>query len=281
MKIFVKSKRPLTIIDTGPAILLFFFIILLSNGRAIDAQTVGELIAQGDALHSQFDTYNAFKAYKAASILDSTNFDVLWKMAGELIDMGNELPKSSDQTAKYREAEAEARKAIQLNPNHAKGHVMLALAIEKTALDHTGAERIKALNQSRMAAEKALEINSEEDLGHSVLGRWNRDMTNTAWLTKTFSKLFIVSTPPATYEKAVDQFSKAIAINQNYISHYLELGKTYVLLEKWNEAGEAFQKVVDLPVTQKSDSKWQRVAKHYLQLLQQGNHSELVDSIEE
>lgn len=277
MNILVKSDQLRTMIST----IVFFVTIAFTSGRPIDAQTVSELIAQGDALHNQFDTYGAFKAYKAASILDSTNFDVLWKMAGELIDMGNELPKSNDQAAKYREAEVISRKAIYLNPNHTKGHVMLALALEKTALGYTGTDRVKTLNQSRIAAEKAIEINAEEDLALSLLGRWNREMTNTAWITRTFSKLFVVSTPPATYEKAADQFAKAIAINHNCISHYLELGKTLVLLEKWTEADEAFQKVMDLQVTQKSDSKWQRVAKHYLQLLQQGNHSELVDSIEE
>lgn len=277
MNILVKSVQLRTMINT----IVFFVTIAFTSGRPIVSQTVSELIAQGDALHNQFDTYGAFKAYKAASILDSTNFEVLWKMAGELIDMGNELPKSNDQAAKYREAEAISRKAIYLNPNHAKGHLMLALALEKTALGYTGTDRVKTLNQSRIAAEKAVEINAEEDLALSLLGRWNREMTNTAWITRTFSKLFVVSTPPATYEKAADQLAKAIAINHNCISHYLELGKTYVLLEKWTEADEAFQKVMDLQVTQKSDSKWQRVAKHYLQLLQQGNHSELVDSIEE
>ena len=281
MNILVKSKRHRVFIGMLPAPLMFLFVVFFGNYCVIEAQTVGELIAQGDNYHKQFDTYNAFRSYKAASELDSTNFDVLWKMAGELIDMGNELPKSEDQSNKYHDAEIIARKAIQLNPNHSKGHVMLALAIEKTALTETGQARIKALNQSRLAAEKALEINPNESVGYAILGRWNLEMANTAWLTKTFSKLFVVSIPPASYEKAAEQFSKAINISPACLSYYLEIGKTYVLLEKWSEAGEAFQKIVDLPTLQKSDSKWQREAKHYLLLLQQGNHSELVDSIKE
>lgn len=281
MKIFVKSKRRRMFTGSLATSFQFFIYVLYLNGSVIFAQTAGDLIAQGDAFHNQFDTYNAFKTYKAASELDSTNFEVLWKMAGELIDMGNELPKSDDQELKYHESEILARKAVQLNPNHAKGHVMLALALEKTALDESGSDRIKALGLSRMAAEKALEIDPDEDMGHSLLGRWNREIANTGWLTKTYSKIFVITTPPASYEKAIEYFTKAIGINRTFISHYLELGKTYVLVEKWTEAGEAFQKAVDLPVTQKSDSKWQREAKHYLQLLQQGNHSELTDSIEE
>ena len=158
---------------------------------------------------------------------------------------------------------------------------MLASALEKLASDKSGSERIKLLNQSRTAAEKAVEIDPGEDIGHHLLGRWHRQMTNIGWLTKAFSKVFVVSTPPATFENAVDHFTRAISINPNYISHYLELGKTYVFLEKWAQAGEAFNKAVEMPVTEKSDSKYQRDSRHYLQLLQQGNYSELSDSIEE
>lgn len=281
MNIPVKSKRLSCSICNFSVITLFFANMLLVGWQQIFPQSAGEWIAQGDAFHNQFDTYNAFKAYKAAHDLDTTNFDALWKMAGELIEMGNELPKSNDQMLKYHEAVEIAGKAVALNPNHAKGHVMLAAALEKTASDKSGAERIKLLNQSRTAAEKAVEINPGEDIGHSLLGRWNREMANIGWVTKTYCKLFIVSTPPATYENAVDHFNKAIGINPNYISHYLELGKTNVYLDKWAEAGDAFTKVMDLTATEKSDSKYQREARHYLQLLQQGNYSELSDSIEE
>lgn len=278
MNIFVKSKR--LGISIG-SYCLFFLIICLSKVSLIHTQTVAELIKQGDAFHSQFDTYNAFKCYKTAAELDSTNFEVLWKMAAELIDMGNELPKSDDQVRKYQEALLISQKAIQLNPNHCKGHLMLALALEKNSSGQSGSERIKGLNQSRLAAKKAIEINPDEDMGYNLLGRWNREMANTGWLARTFTKLFVVSTPPASYEKAIEQFQRAIAINNQAIIHYFELGKTYILTEKWTDAAESFQKVLDLPASQKSDSKCQRAGRHYLQLLQQGNHSELTDSIVE
>lgn len=281
MNIPVKSRRLMNSVCNFSVISLFFANMFLLHGQPVFPQSADEWIAQGDAFHVKFDTYSAFKAYKAAYDLDTTNFDAIWKMAGELIDMGNELPKSSDQMLKYQEAASIAGKAVELNPNHAKGHIMLAVALEKMASDKSGAERIKILNQSRTAAEKAIEINPGEDIGHNLLGRWNRAMTNIGWLTKTYCKLFVVNTPPATYEGAVDHFTKAIAINQNYISHYLELGKTNVSLEKWAEAGAAFTKVLELPLTEKGDSKYQREAKHYLQMLQQGNYSELSDSIEE
>ncbi len=276
----VKSKRLCGFFHFSQ-ITMFFANLLMLSGPSLYTQSAAELIAQGDAFHRQLDTYNAFKTYKAAYELDTTNFDAIWKMAGELIDMGNELPKSNDQILKYQEAVAVASKAVELNPNHSKGHVLLAAALEKIALYKSGGERIKLLNQSRTAAEKAIMIDPGEDLGHHLLGRWHREMTNIGWLTKAFSKVFVVSTPPATFENAVDHFTRAISINPNYIAHYLELGKTYLFLEKWAEAGEAFTKVTELPLTEKGDSKYQRDARHYLQLLQQGNYSELLDSIEE
>jgi tetratricopeptide (TPR) repeat protein len=281
MKTLVKSKRRSISVYSFSAISVFFVNIQLLSSQTLFSQSTEDLVAKGNAFHNQFDTYNAFKTYHAAYESDSTCFEAIWKMAGELIDMGNELPKSDDQMLKYNEAVNIAARAVQLNPNNAKGHLMLASALEKTALDKSGADRIKILNQSRAAAEKALQINADEDMGYNLLGRWNLEMANTGWLTKVFTKIFVTTSPPASYENALDCFQKAIRINQNSISHYIELGKTYVFLEKWTEAGEVFNKVIDLPGNEKSDSKWQREARHYLQLLQQGNHSELTDSIEE
>lgn len=263
------------------ALSLFFVITFTPQSTLLFAQTPDELIAQGNSFHDHFDTYNAYKAFKLAYESDTTNYDAMWKMASELIDMGNELPKSADQNQKYSEALDIAAKAVQLNPNNAKGHIIMALALEKTALDKSGTDRIKVLNQARGAAEKAIEINPDEDLGYGLLGRWHVAMANTGWITRTYSNLFVVSTPAASYDTAIEQFKKAIALRPVGISHYLELGKTYAILEKWTQAGEEFEKILTLPVADKSDSKSQREAKHYLQLLQQNKFSELTDIIEE
>lgn len=265
------------------SLFLLFFVTIMVEALFHDlaAQTASQLIGQGDAFHKQFDTYNAYKSYKSASETDSTNFEALWKMANELIEMGNELPKSPDQKTKYAEAESMARRAVQLNPNHSKGHLVLAMAIEKVALNETGGDRIRLLNRLHAEAEKGLAINPQEDGCHHLLGRWNRTITNIGWLSKTWLRIFSGSFPQASGEHAIDHFKKAISINANDLSHYLELGKTYVYMEKWNDAKEGFEKVMTLPIVTKSDRKWQRDANNYLELLKTANYSELKDAVQE
>jgi tetratricopeptide (TPR) repeat protein len=270
-----------TCVNQVRPLFVFFVMIVLGPVSALGAQTVSQLIGQGDTFHKQFDTFNAFKAYKTAAESDSTNFEALWKMTYELIEMGNELPKSADQKNKYKEAEASARKAVLLNPNHAKGHWVLALAFEKVALDETGNERIRLLNQLRLEAEKGLGVNPKEDACHHLLGRWHRTVSNIGWVTKTWSKIFATSLPPASLEKSVEHFKKAIELNGNDLSHRLELGKTYVCMEKWNEAKEIFDKVGTMTLLTKNDRKWQRDAANYLQLLKTSSYSDLRDAVQE
>ncbi len=262
---------------------MLFFVpfIFETTVDELAAQTAGQFIAQGDVFHNQFDTFNAFKAYQSASQADSTNFEALWKMANELIDMGNELPKSADQKNKYAEAETIARKAVQLNPNHSKGRLVLAMAIEKVALNETGNDRIRLLNRLHTEADKGLAINPQEDGCHHLLGRWNRSIAAISWLSRTWTRIFSGGFPQASNDKAIEHFKKAIAINDGDLSHYLELGKTYVALEKWSDAKEAFEKVIAMPMVTKSDRKWQRDANNYLQLLKTPNYSDLKDAVQE
>jgi len=260
----------------------FFIYLFFSFSHNLASQTTQQWIQNGDSLHEEYDTEGAYKAYKNAWELSGDNFEAAWRIAGELIDLGDALPKSTDQEARYTEAVLFARKAVTLNPDHSEGHLILALAIEKCALYKTGKEKLTLLGEVKTEAKKTLELNAQQDLAHCLIGRWNRSVINANWLVKGMVKLIdrtIIA--DASNEQAVDHFQQAVRINGAYPPYYLELGKTFTLMEKWDEAQTAFQKAADLSCPSKFDRKWKREAKNYIQLLTAHRYSDLKDAVEE
>ena len=260
----------------------FFIYILILISRDLNAQTAGTWVLQGDSLHELYDTEGAYKSYKSALDLDGENFEALWKTADELIELGDVLPKSADQEIKYSEAVKFARKAVAVNPDHSDGHLILAMAIEKTALYKSGKEKLTLLNEVKMEAQRSLELNVQKDMAHCLIGRWNRSVINTNWLVKGMVKLIdrtIIG--DASNEQAIVHFNAAIKINGSYPPYYIELGKTFVFMDKWNDAKGAFEKVLDIVCTSKYDRRWKRDAKSYLQLLNMQRYSDLKDAVEE
>lgn len=256
----------------------FLFFVIVSSSFCQTAQT---FITAGDQYFHQYDMANAFEAYQKASQMDSTNFDALWKMAETLIELGNELPKSLDQKTKYLEAEAVARKAVNLNPNHFRGHVALALAFDRLASTQSGSERVHTLNLMRIETEKALKLNDKCSRGFWLLGKWHREMANASWLAKTWSRLFDGSFPASSYKEAAANFQHCVELDDTTMVYRLDLGKTFVLLEQWDDVKTEFDKALDMRPLGKNDRKYQRDATRYLEWLAAKRFSELKDAVEE
>ena len=53
--------------------------------------------------------------------------------------------------------------------------------------------------------------------------------------------------------KSEKNLRKAIELHPEFANHHLELGRTLVALEKYDEAAGSFQKCIDLPKTTSKD----------------------------
>lgn len=260
---------------------LFFGIWFLPMvaGRA---QSTQEIIAKGDALRQTFDTRGAFELYSAAYRLDSTNVDVLCRLSQELIELGNELPKSDDQKSRYDEALTYARKAMKHAEDSLRVFEVLGRAIEKVVLYESGKKKIKLLTELYSVAAAGVAGDSLNDRCLHLLGRWHWTMMDVNWLVKGYSQLTDGRLPEEpSHEKAEQYFLKAIAVNGRCIGHFIDLGKTYVRLENWHDARLAFEEIAVLPNQSKSDARWKRDARKYLTILESGEYAHLKDAVEE
>jgi tetratricopeptide (TPR) repeat protein len=177
------------------------------------------------------------------------------------------MKRSLQQKALYLESQSLAQEAVKLDPKNSKGYLFLSIAEGKVALYEGGKKKVELGVDVKKQAKKAIELDPKEDLAYHVLGIWNREMATLNAFLRTFAEWLYGKFPPASLDVAVENFQKAIEINDKAIAHRVELGVTYETMKKWAEAKEQFQKALDLPKQYPADGNYQKQAKDELEKL--------------
>ncbi len=241
---------------------LIFSFLLFSS--AFSQEDVNTFLADGDSLFTIFDNEASLEYYQKAYDLDSTNYDVCWKLSRAFVDVGETL--DDDPRAEYYiKGNFYAQKAVELNPEGAKGHRSFSIAIGRVALDAGAKERVRLSKEVKKEVDLAIKLDPNDDIAYHVLGRWNRKLANLSWIERGFANMFLGGVPEdASDENAVASFKKAIEINPGYINHHLELGMTYEMIDMEEEAKAEYQKCLNLPKSSAADDRHKVTAKEKL-----------------
>ncbi len=241
------------------------FVFLISHSYA--QENKAEFIALGDSAYTQMEHEKALSWYSKAVQADSNCYEASWKMARAYVDVGETL--NDDQSHEYYlHAQRMANHAISVNPEGSNGHLFLSIAIGRVALKAGPKERMRLAKSIRTEAEKAIELDPENDLAYHVLGRWHRRLANLSWVEKGFANIFLGGIPEdATMENAVLNFKKSVELKPDRISNRFELGYTYKEMDKNDLAIKEFETCLMLPVTDSEDPKHKKEAKKLLEEL--------------
>ena len=248
---------------------IVLFTALMGISVLVNAQSpVVEWIQKGDSAFARFDNQAALDAYQQALQLDSLNYEALWKLARAYVDVGETFPDKDTRKQYYRKAEVYARKAVEVYPEDARGHLFLAVALGRVALDAGPKERVRLSKEVRSEVGKALELDPDDDIAWHVYGRWHRKLATLSWIEKKFANIFLGGIPKeASVEKAAECFQKAIQLNPTHINHHLELGLTYEKLNRKELAIAEYEKVLELPKSDADDDTYKALAEKRLKKL--------------
>ena len=220
----------------------------VSSGASVD-----ELIKKGDVYDLKFNPKEALKFYLPAEELDPKNVQVLLRIARqyrhEMADTGavDEKMRLSELGLNY------ARRAVELAPRNSEAHLSIAICYAKSLELYDNQKKMAALRQVRTSADKAISLNSENDLAWYILGRWHEKVADLGGLKRKFAEIAYGSLPPATNDDAAKCFSKAISINPDRCVYYVDLGITYAAMEKNAEARKFIEKGLAMPNAGKDD----------------------------
>ena len=230
-----------------------------------------QLFAQtekGDALHEARNLKGALEVYEKVLKEEGENYEIAWRLSRTYSDLGELEPQHKIKTEEFEQALAWAQKAIQLNPEGAKGHLYLAIAYGRMAREEGPKEQIRISKLIKEEAEKTLKLDPKEHIAWHILGCWNRELSTLNWVEKGFANLFLGGIPKdASLNQSAICLKKAVEINPDVIVHHLELGITYQAMDEKELAVQEFKKVLALPIYDAQDEIHQKEARRRLDKL--------------
>jgi len=262
-----------------PVIKASFLILSLLLGQGLArpsiaaAQTAQQLVAEARALPPEREPVAALSLFEQALQLDPNNYEATWRAAQALADIGKQYPdegKNPTRDSLYIRAESLARIAVQLDSMDANSHFMMAVAIGRTSLTKGGKERVRNAKVIRDETLRCLEIDPNHDKAWHVLGRWNAEIRRLSGLTRFFAKTFLGAGifNEASWDKAVEYLEKAVQLSPENIYHRLDLALVYIDVEQYTKAREQLQTVLELPVYDYMDPKYQDQARDLLKKIE-------------
>jgi tetratricopeptide (TPR) repeat protein len=228
-----------------PLIALFGTLSALGN--------FAELVKSGDSHEAKFQFDQALKYYLPAEKLEPDNVALLVKISRQYALRMNDLPKKADKIASGRKALEYGERAVALAPNECDPHLCVAICLGKLTPFMSNREMVEASRRIKVAAEKAVKIDPKNDYAWHLLGRWHQSLANIGGATRVLAGVIYGKLPDASNETAVECFQKAIALNPKRLVHVVELGRTYAMMGRKDEAKRFLQAGLAMPNKEKDD----------------------------
>ena len=256
MKSFLRVFLPLA---------LFVLIFLPGLTRA---QSLDELLKQGDDYTAKFDNQKALDVYLQADKVSPNNWEVYWRISRAYVDIAQNMPEKTDeekdaQLAEYQKGYDYADKAVKLAPGKSITYLRRAIANGRIALFKGVFSVGGIVNSVKSDCEKAIALNNGGDywqaIAHYVLARTNAKVSE-----KWAPARAVLGLGWADLDVAITEYKKAIALFPNFRMFYLDLARAYIRDDEYKSAREMLQKVLESPKKDQDDDKRITEAKQLL-----------------
>lgn len=217
------------------------------------APEAAELIAQGNLHDQRYEPEAALKSYLPAEQLDPGNARLMVLIARQYSHL---MTDAKDETAKRELGEKAlvyAQKAVKLDPKLCDAHLSIAVCHGKLLPFKNNREKLEGSRQVKAAAEKAVALEPSNDLAWHMLGRWHMELSTISGVKKALAQVIYGSLPAASQEEAARCLEKAVALNPNRLMNHIELGRTYALMNRDEEAKKLIAKGLAMPSREKDD----------------------------
>ncbi len=233
---------------------LLGYALLLGLGlpAGLVGQTAHDHVSMGTAALQAHDLRTGLAHYQAALAIDSTDYEANWRAAMALLDLGQQIPDSvpsAERDSLYTQAERLARRAVATDSTGADGHFAIAAAVGLASLTEGKKERIRRAAIVRDEALRALELNPHHDGAYHILGRWNAEIMRLSGFSRFFARSFLGAGvfKQASWEDAIANLQRAVALDPGRIYHRLELAEVYADRKQWDDARGELERIKALP----------------------------------
>jgi tetratricopeptide (TPR) repeat protein len=209
----------------------------------------------------------ALRHYQAALVSDSMSYEANWKAARAIADVAKQIQGNADSLKRRRDSlysvgRGYAERAIRADSTRADGHYALAMVLGRLSRTKGSKERVRYAKIIFDEATRAVQIDSNYDMAHHVLGAWNAEVKRLSGIQRFFAKALFGGgfMDKANWDDAVRHLERAVAIAPNHIYHRLELAEVYTDLGRYSKAREQLQLIVPLPEVDVLDGQYKKDA---------------------
>ncbi len=224
--------------------------LILSCALLVTAPGTGDasaLLRAGDDAFARIEYPEAIARYGEALASHPGDAAVLWRLARACV-CSAEVTEGEVHGKLLADAERYARTCISSDSMQAEGHTWLAGALGYIALDEKTEKKLALSRELQREAERAVELNPDDDAAYSILGSFYRALGNVGWLERTLASLFVGSIPHGGYAEAESALTKAIRLAPGIMRHHYEIGILYLDMGRTEEARRALETAAALPV---------------------------------
>lgn len=222
--------------------ILFFFFRVFSY-----SQDENKLLSEARQLEATFKENDAMVKYLEVLKIQPRNYTALCKVSELYSLLGKRQPTKEKQKIYYRAARNYAQQALVVNPSHADANFAMALAMGRMAIISSGEEKIKAVKDIKIYAEKCVQLDPQGFKGYHILGRWHYEISNLNSVEKWLVKIAYGSLPEASLKEAIANYEKSRQLNPGLLINYMELAKCFHRNDENKKANEMLQQVTQLP----------------------------------
>ena len=248
--------------------LCFLLSFLFISSNIISAQTLDELLTEGDGYYKQFDNQKALEVYEKANEMYPANWDVIWRLSRAHVDIGEHMPNSTDQQEEeqikvYEKAFALADSAVSLEPDSSLSYLRRAVAGGRIALFKGVFSVAGVVNKVRDDLYMAQALGNGgieiQAIVKYVLARTHG---------KVSEKWSVIRAPLglgwAVLDSAWMYYDQALELDSNYTMIYLDHAKLLIDDDEWEKAKVQLEKALECPIRDEDDERRKEEAKELL-----------------
>lgn len=234
---------------------LSFLLLSVLSSIMLLAQDAKTLIKEADELEASLNEKAAYDKFKQALRLDPRNYYALWKCSELCSRIGNRQATKEKKVDFFTAGKIYAETAIKVNPDGADGYYALSVAMGRKALIESGNDRIKAVREIRISAEKALALNPNHGRAWHVIGKWHYEVSDLNAVEKAALKIIYGGLPKASIKESITAYEKAKNLEPVFALNNLELAKAYKRDGQKEKAMELLKELPSIPNRTEDDTR--------------------------
>lgn len=243
---------------------LFTATALILASVSVRGETPEELLTKGNTHDVKLEAKEALQAYLELQKLQPDNADVLVRIARQYRHLMADASSNEEKLKLGNIALDYGRKAAALDPRNSDAQLSCAISYGKMVPFLGKREQVACSKMIKAGAEKAIKLDSGNDLAWHILGRWHRNVASVSGVKKMLASMIYDSLPEASNDDAVQCLEKAVKINPTRLMHYVELGRVYAQIGRTSEACRYLEKGLSMPCLEKDDPDMKAAAKELL-----------------